>query len=246
MRRLTFGGQNRNPVWSADSQRVFFQSDREGDRAIFSQRADGTGVAERVTKPDGEWPSHTADAASPDGQTLLFTVNKPGDASIWTYSLRDKKAALFADAPSWQQSSAFSPDGRWVAYVSEESGRKVYVEPFPATGAKFLITKDGGNHPVWSPDGKELMFMNDMPYGQLYSVAIHTQPSFTFGNPVPLAVKGFVQRTGNWRDYDITSDGKQFLMMLVPNAVTPEGSQALQIQVVLNWFEEMKQRMSGR
>jgi serine/threonine-protein kinase len=175
----------------------------------------------------------------------LFTAGKPGDASIWTYSLRDKKAAPFADAPSWQQSSAFSPDGRWVAYVSEESGRKVYVEPFPATGAKFLITKDGGNHPVWSPDGKELTFMNDLPYGQLYSVAIRTQPSFTFGNPVPLAIKGFVQRTGSWRDYDITPDGKQYLMMLLPNAATSEGLQALQIQVVLNWFEELKQRTSG-
>jgi eukaryotic-like serine/threonine-protein kinase len=241
MRRLTFGGKNRLPAWSSDSQRVFFQSDREGDLAIFSQRADGTGVAERVTKPDAEWPSHKPDFASPDGQTLLFTTNKPGDASIWMYSLSDRKAAVFADAPSWQQSSSFSPDGHWVAYVSEEAGRKVYVEPFPATGAKFLITQNGGNHPVWSPDGKELIFMNDVTYGQLYSVAIRTQPSFSFGNPVPLAIKGFVQRTGSWRDYDITPDGKQFLVMLPPNTVNSEGQPALQIQVVLNWFEELTQ-----
>jgi serine/threonine-protein kinase len=245
MRRLTFGGQNRNPVWSADSQRVFFQSDREGDRVIFSQRADGAGVAERMTKLEGEWASHDADAAAPDGQTFLFTANKPGDASIWTYSLRDKKATMFADAPSWQQSSAFSPDGHWVAYVSEETGRQVYVEPFPATGAKFLI-KDGGSHPVWSPDGKELFFMNDVNNGQLYSVAIRTEPSFTFGNPLPLPIKGFVQRAGSWRDYDITPDGKQFLILQPPIDDTSDGPQSLQIQVVLNWFEDLKQRLSGR
>jgi serine/threonine-protein kinase len=245
MRRLTFGGRNYLPIWSADSQRVLFQSDREGDVGLFWQRADGTGVAERVTKPEGEWTSHRPDSWSPDGQTFLFTALKPSDASIWTYSLRDRKATLFADAPLWQQSSAFSPDGRWVAYVSEETGRRVYVEPFPATGAKFLITKDGGNHPVWSPDGKELIFMDDMSNGQLYSVAIRTQPSLTFGNPVALPIKGFVQRVGNWRDYDISPDGKQFLVMLPRGAANSDAPQALQIQVVLNWFEELKQRMSA-
>jgi eukaryotic-like serine/threonine-protein kinase len=245
MRRLTFGGNNSLPVWSADSQRVLFQSDREGDEGIFWQRADGTGVAERVTKPEGGWTSHEPDASASDSQTFLFSAMKPSDASVWSYSLRDKKATLFADAPSWQQSSTFSPDGRWVAYVSEETGRKVYVEPFPPTGAKFLITKDGGNHPVWSPDGRELIFMNDTSNGQLYSVAIRTQPSLTFGNPVELPIKNFLQRVGSWRDYDITPDGKQFVVMLPPGTTTSNASQTLQIQVVLNWFEELKQRMSA-
>jgi serine/threonine-protein kinase len=245
IRRLTFGGNNSLPVWSADSQRVLFQSDREGEVGIFWQRADGTGVAERVTKPEAGWTSSRPDASASDGQTFLFTALKSGDASIWSYSLRDKKATLFSDAPSWQQSPSFSPDGRWVAYVSEEAGRKVYVEPFPPTGAKFLITKDGGNHPVWSPDGRELIFMNDTINGQLYSVAISTQPSLTFGNPVALPIKGFVQRVGSWRDYDISPDGKQFLVMLPPGTASSDASQALQIQVVLNWFEELKQRMSA-
>jgi len=245
MRRLTFGGNNRLPIWSPDGQRVLFQSDREGDDALFWQRADGTGVAERMTKLEGEWTSHRADSWASDGQTFLFTALKPGDASIWSYSIREKKATLFADAPTWQQSSAFSPDSRWVAYVSEVDGRKVYVEPFPATGAKFLITKDGGNHPVWSPDGKELIFMDDLSNDQLYSVAIRTQPSFSFGNPVPLGIKGMIQRVGNWRDYDITPDGKQFLVMLPPGTTDLDMPQTPQVQVVLNWFQELKQRMSA-
>jgi len=124
-------------------------------------------------------------------------------------------------------------------------GRKVYVEPFPATGAKFLITKDGGNHPIWSPDGKELIFMDDLSNDQLYSVAIRTQPSFSFGNPVPLGIKGMIQRVGNWRDYDITPDGKQFLVMLPPGTTDLDMPQTPQVQVVLNWFQELKQRMSA-
>jgi len=246
MRRLTFTGGNTLPIWSADSQRVLFRSDREGDQGLFWQRADGTGVAERVTKPDKELPSHTPDSWAPDGQTFSFYAGKGGDGSVWTYSLRDKKASLFADAPAWQQSSSFSPDGRWIAYLSEDGGRNVIVEPFPPTGAKFLITKDRGTHPVWSPDGKELFFMNDMNNGQLFSVAIRTQPTFTFGNPVALPIKGFSQRNGSYRDYDITPDGKQFLVMLPPDASARDASQAPQIQVVLNWTEELKQRMSAR
>jgi serine/threonine-protein kinase len=244
MRRLTFGGKNHHPIWSADSQRVFFTSDREGDEGIFWQRADGTGMAERLTKPDGDSTYNWPEVSSPDGQTLLFTAGKPGDSRIMSYSFRDKKSNVFAEAPFWQHIAAFSPDGKWVAYVSEETGRKVYVQPFPA-GARFLITQNGGNHPVWSPDSKELFFMNDVGNGQFFSVAIHTQPSFTFGNPVPLAIKGFIQRVGNWRDYDISPDGKQFVVMMPPSAAPSEGPQTLQIQVVLNWFEELKQRMSG-
>jgi len=128
--------------------------------------------------------------------------------------------------------------------ATEVDGRKVYVQPFPATGAKYLITKDGANHPVWSPDGKELIFMDDMTNGQLYSVAIRTQPSFSFGNPVPLGIKGLIQRVGNWRDYDITPDGKQFVVMMPPESTSSSTTQAPQIQVVLNWFEELKRRMS--
>jgi serine/threonine-protein kinase len=246
MRRLTFTGGNGLPIWSADSQRVLFRSDREGDQGLFWQRADGTGVAERVTKPDKEWPSHMPDSWSPDGQTFSFYAGKGGDGSVWTYSFRDKKASLFADAPAWQQSSSFSPDGRWIAYLSEDGGKNVIVEPFPPTGVKFLITKDRGTHPVWSPDGRELFFMNDVSNGQLFSVAIRTQPTFTFGNPVALPIKGFSQIAGSFRNYDITADGKQFLVMLPSDAFAREASLVPQIQVVLNWFEDLKQRMSVR
>ena len=88
--------------------------------------------------------------------------------------------------------------------------------------------------------------MNDVNNGQLYSVSIRTQPGFTFGNPAALAVKGFVQGIRYLRDYDITPDGKQFIVIMPPGASGPEAPQALQIQIVLNWFEELKQRVSAK
>jgi len=109
IRQLTVGGANRYPIWSADSQRVAFQSDREGDLGIFWQKADGSGTAEHLTKPD-QGVTHIPDSWSPDSQKFSFTAAKGTEASVWLYSLQDKKTALFAQMPSaalhW---SAFSP-----------------------------------------------------------------------------------------------------------------------------------------
>ena len=142
MRRLTFGGKNRFPIWSADGQRVAFQSDREGDLGIFWQRADGSGAAERLTKPD-QGTSHVPESWSPKGERFLFGVTKGSSVSLWTFSLQDKKATQFADVQSPNPiNAAFSPDGRWVAYtVTEGAGTGIYVQPFPATGAKYLVSK---------------------------------------------------------------------------------------------------------
>jgi serine/threonine-protein kinase len=243
-RRLTFGGRNVNPVWSADSRLIFFQSDREGDQGLFSQRADGTGIAERVTKPDGGWNGHIADAWGPN-QILVFSAYKPGDASLWTYSEGDRKATLFADATGQQQKGTMSPDGRWLAYQSDEinsaGSPDIYVQPFPPNGTKFQITKNGGNNPIWAPNGKELFF-NKNATSQLYSVDVQTQPAFTFGNPVELPVKDFLQVPGVSRQFDVTPDGKQFIVVMPPGSTGNGTSQ--QIQVVIGWFEELKQRTS--
>ena len=138
MQRLTFGGNNRFAVWSSDSRRIAFQSDRESDLGIFAQDADGTGQAERLTKAD-PGTSHVPESWSPNGDVLLFTVNKGSDVSLWTLSLQDKKSAPFDTVQARIPTGAiFSPDGRWVAYGSDESGRTtVYVQPFPPTGAVY-------------------------------------------------------------------------------------------------------------
>jgi Tol biopolymer transport system component len=164
------------------------------------------------------------------------------------YSLQDRKAAPFAGIQSTQPiSSVFSPDGRWVAYTTTGTGvNEVYVQPFPAKGAtKYQISKTrsaSSASPVWSSDGKELLYSDGA--AQYAAVSISTQPSFTFGSPVPVT-KRFAANAGSLvRNYDITPDGR-FIGTPFTGALDPESATLTnpQIQVVLHWFEELKQRV---
>jgi serine/threonine-protein kinase len=243
MRRLTFGGANRFPIWTYDGQRIIFQSDREKDLGLFWQRADGNGTAERLTRPEGQ-TSHIPDSF-PDGKTLIFSV-LGADGSIWKTSPdRESKAKVLIDAPSTNQfSSSVSPDGHWIAYISAESGQaNIYVQPLPPTGAKFQITTGGGLFPMWSPDGKQIFYViNRGPFGDMWSLDVQTKPTFTFGKPTSLPIKSFPMNggQGNPRGFDIAPDGKQFVIMQVAGEAAAEPSQ--QILVTLHWFEELKQR----
>ena len=209
MRRLTFGGRNRFPVWSADGQRIVFQSDREGDLGLFWQRADGTGPAERLTKA-AAGTFHIPESWSSAGDILLFTATtKDSSVTVWTFSVKDRKALPFGAVESKQPiSPVFSPDGRWVAYTSIETGRgEVFVQPFPATGTKYQISKNGGHHALWSPDGRELLY--DVNSGVSEVLSVRPEPTFTFANPVPLA-RGSLLFQGNSyiRPVDMTPDGR--------------------------------------
>jgi serine/threonine protein kinase/Tol biopolymer transport system component len=254
-RRLTLAGTgaNRYPIWSkpkSPSERVAFQSDREGDEGIWWQRADGSGAAERLTRPD-KGGSHIPDSWSPDSQMFSFTELKNGASAVWTYSLRDKKATPFAEARRpFLGRSVFSPDGRWLAYQdSNVDENQIYVQPFPPAAAKYQVPHDGNSHhPVWSPDGKELFFVPGN--GMLDVVSISTQPSLTFGPPVRAPRAGFSTLPGNAvRTYDILPDGQHFIGT-VPAVQAQAGPVARpaapQIQVMLNWFEDVKQRAPGR
>jgi serine/threonine-protein kinase len=240
MQRLTFGGNNRFPVWSSDSHHVAFQSDREGDLAIFWQTADGKEPPKRLTKPDSG-SSHVPESWSPKGDRFLFSITKGFDVSLWAFSLEEGKATPFGDVHSSNPIGAvFSPDGRWVAYTgTERSLSTVYVQPFPATGAKFQLLAKGDNphEVVWSPDGKAL-FYNPRP-GGFESVSITTEPSFTFGNAVAVPKKFQLGPANARRAYDITPGGK--FVGLIPTGQTASGPIIdPQIQVVLNWTEELK------
>ncbi len=244
MRRLTFGGRNRFPIWSADGQRIAFQSDREGDRGIFWQRADGSGSPERLTKPD-QGTAHVPESWSPTSDLFLFGVTRESSVSLWTFSLRERKATPFADVQSPNPTNAaFSPDGRWVAYTVQEGAvNGVYVQPFPATGAKYQVSKANTLtlHPVWSRDGRELV--SQAQGGQWAFQTITTQPSFTFGSPVLVPRGGVASRgpTGQ-RNHDLTPDRRMLGVVLAGQ--TESGSAVpQQVQVVLNWFEELKARV---
>ena len=217
MRRITTQYENHYPIWSADGLRLLFISVRNGQPAIYSQALSGASEAERLTET-----ARAPESYSAVNQMLSYiTLNTRGgsaDYDVWTYSFRDKKSApLIQVKNSAQHSSRFSPDGKWIAYVSDETGRlETYVQPFPLTGAKFQITRNGGGHPLWSPDGKELYFDNGF---RIFKVAIRTDPQFAAGDPVLTPINGFLQGPGNYRrQYDLTPDGKQFVMLFEKQA----------------------------
>ncbi len=240
MQRLTFGGTNRFPIWTSDSKRITFQSDREGDLAIFWQSAVG-GTAERLTKPE-QGTSHIPESWSPKGDWLLFSVTKGSDVSLWTYSIQGRKATPFGQVHSSNPTGAiFSPDGRWVAYTSMERNRPmIYVQPFPPSGAQHQLPlgpSEVALQPLWSPDGKEL-FYNPGP-GRLAWVSVTTQPLFTFGNPGVAPRPFLTSPASSRRAFDITPGGK--FVGLTQAGQTESGTPiAPQIQVVLNWFEELR------
>jgi len=244
-RRLTLAGTgaNRDPIWSSDNERVAFQSDREGDLGIWWQRADGNGVAERLTKPH-KGVTHIPDSWSPDRQVFSFTEETKGASSVWTYSLRDKKATVFAETPgSRLDRSVFSPDGHWVAYqLDTQPNSRIYVRPFPATATVYVAPEDvDSHHPVWSPDGKELFYVAGA--GLFGSVSVTTKPSVSFGAPVRAPKSGFTTAVpSSVRTYDILPDGKHFIGVVDTGQARSGPASAPQIQVVLNWFEDVKQR----
>src|SRR5262249_54930710 len=183
-RRLTFGGRSRFPVWSADGLRVAFQSDRDGDLAIFWQRADGTDAGERLTRPEPR-TSHFPHAWSSQGDAVVFPACKDSVFAAWGFSVRERQgeplSGVTTPAGVGMPQPSFSPDGHWLAYRSYEAGlgATIYVQPLPTTGAKYQITSGFG--PVWSRDGKRLFFGGSRDF-QIGVVNINTRPGVTAEN----------------------------------------------------------------
>ena len=162
LQRLTMEGRNRYPIWSPDGTRVAFQSDRGGEQAIYVQRVDGTGRAERLAgAQNGE--SFIPHSWSPDGRSILLSLKKDSEFSLWTLSVRDGKLRPLGVTSQRTIDATFSPDGRWFAYSSSAENdrtlmspdRGVFVQPFPPTGAIYQAPKVLIDfHPVWVPGWK--------------------------------------------------------------------------------------------
>jgi serine/threonine-protein kinase len=242
LRRLTFGGQNFWAIWTRDGQRIVFRSERDGEAGLFSQRADGSGSAERLVKFDSGFNFQPA-SWSPDGQVLIFDYRtNNGSAGVAMLPAgSDAKPVQLVGPPAGNAS--LSADGRWLAYSSAERGQnEVYVQPFPVTGAKYQITTTGGQDPVWSPDGKQLFYLS--ANRQIMAVDVQTQPSFSNGKTTPLPIENIIDPGP--RSYDISPDGKSFIVMLPRSDADSNKYPSEQINVTLNWLEELKQRVPVR
>ena len=237
--RLTFEGDlNNSPEWAPDGTRIAFYSTKDGPQKIFWQLADGSGGLERLTS--GESGPQTPKSWSADGQLLAFQDISPTmQRDIWVLRLSDRKAEPFLRTPFIEGAPAFSPDGRWLAYVSNESGRpEIYVQPYPGPGGKWQISTDGGTEPVWSRNGREVFYRSG---NKMMAVATTTQPGFSPGNPKCSSRESTLMKRfpAMGPAFDVSPDGQRFLMV----KETEQAPSLTQINVVLNWFEELKRRV---
>jgi hypothetical protein len=226
--RLTTEGSNLFPVWTPDGNRITFASDRNGQWCIYWVPADGSAPPELLRQAENP---EVPNAWSSDGVSLIFTEFSPETGpDIWILSLDSARSVRpFLRSPYAEWGGAFSPDRRWLAYTSNDSGlTQVYVQPFPGPGERFQISTAEGREPVWSPDGHELFFRY---WKGLMGVSMPFSPE-TGSEPPRLVVAGEYE-TGEIQvipNYDVSADGTQFIM------IPREAIERMQIQVNVNWF----------
>ena len=234
--RLTFDpAPDGYPVWTPDGQRLIFASLREGAWNLYWRAADGTGAAERLTEDQNDLAPY---AVSPDGTRLVLGLG--GNlADVGMLSLEGDHRVEPLLATTFVEGNAdISPDGRWIAYDSDETGRgEVYVRPFPdVEGGRWQISTAGGREPIWARSGRELFYYTP---GGVMSVPLQSGPSLTFGNASVVVEGGYVSGPPG-RQYDASPDGERFLMI---KAGGDETSTSGQIIVVQNWLDELAQRV---
>ncbi len=247
--RLTFAAEADDfGVWTPDGQRVVFSSFRDGRALnIYWRAADGTGAVERLTEsPHHQFPQ----TISPDGTYLVFYEQVPdtrSDLHVLTLD-DDRRVAPLIVTEFSERNAEISPDGRWLAYQSDASGRaEIYVQPFPDVDTgRWQMSTTGGRRPLWGPDGRELFYLTE---AGVMGVAVETGAGFEEAGTPVLVVEGPYYGTSAafaGRTYDIAPDGRRFLMLKESVTADPDDPFAglTQIYVVLNWFEELKARVS--
>jgi serine/threonine-protein kinase len=249
---LTADHEGAYPTWTPDGQSVIYRGIRGGTLGIYRQSADGAGDPELLVEiPAGGLPTHVsrdgvlvfedATRRGPGGATPADEVGPTDRRAIRTLRLDNPgSVSPFLEDLRAFPKATFSPDGKWLAYAaSDESGQtEVYVRPYPrAPGVGRLVSVGGGTAPVWAPDGSALYYRGAS--GDLMTVPITFGPSLTIGRPRPLfRLAGAFGISGTARAYDIHPDGERFIMVSEPQT---EPQRPREINVVLNWDQELKQ-----
>jgi eukaryotic-like serine/threonine-protein kinase len=230
------------PVWSPDGRRIAFSRFAETNPTLSVKNADGSGEIEPLTEriEDAQFPN----SWSPDGKTILYTVaytadrgpkRKLASTDLWLVSPGDRRSArLWFESPFRETGGAFSPDGRWIAYVSDESGvQEVYVRPYPGPGPAVKVSNGFAIEPLWSRDGRELFYRAGENAEKFMAAEIRTSAGLSISAPrllfsSELAAGG---REDRYREYDVSADGKEFVSVRVRPPEEPDR----QITIVTNW-----------
>jgi len=246
--RMTLDGSSHWPVWTPDGQRISFRIWGQGGFTMWWMPADRSAAPERLTnigimQSPASW--------TPDGKVLAFTQVSPDTGpDVYVLPLDDpqRKPIPLAHSKFAEGSPRFSQDGHWIAYTSNESGRnEIYVQSYPGPGPKIQVSTEGGSDAVWKPAGDELYYRNRT---KMMAVAVKTKPSFVPGAPRVLFEGVYAEGTSSAcgppgptsSNYDVSANGERFLM--IKDSETD--SVATQVNVILNWSEELKRLMDLR
>jgi len=233
--RFTFSlAEDFLPVWSPDGTRIVFSSDREGPGNLYLKSASGAGNEELLFKSnERKWPGDW----SRDGRFIICTSRSPTTKDdLWVMPMTgDQKPFLYLQSSNDEDHPRFSPDGHFVAYTSDEHGRwEVYVQTFPASGGKWVVSANGGAQPRWRRDGKELFFI--APDRKLMAVDVKLEGSlFEAGVPKVLFQTNVPSYPNPRNVYDVSADGQRFILV-----TPPEETSSTPITVVANWTTDLK------
>jgi serine/threonine-protein kinase len=238
--RLTSQGTNSWPLWSPDGKRILFSGGGLASTQLLSVAADGSSAPELVStgktvivpaswSRDGKWLAYYEQ--DPQPQIWIRPMSGPGEPK------------RFVESEFNVTDGQLSPDGRWMAYVSDESGTtEVYVQAFPGHGEKHRISTAGGSNPTWARNGRELYYLQPMPSGKVAMVAVDFAPGDTFRVSIPRTLfEGKLKADYPMRNYDVTPDGQHFIML---HQEDPPDQRVTKLNVVLNWVDELHRRVA--
>ena len=229
------GGYCGFPVWSSDGREIYYASNGKGPYDIYVKPADESGPERPLVTFDGAQFGAAFLTASPDGKYLAFNSWDSTNPTMHIYTVAlagDHKPQLFHQSSANESAPAFSPDGNWLAYESNQGGRdEVYITPFPAGGAQYQVSTRGGERPVWRHDGKVIYYREALT---MMAVKVNTQKN-TASLGTPTALFDVAARNLNGRWFDVSPDGR-FLMNTSPPAAQPQN-----FELVVNWPADLNQ-----